>query len=176
MVAKIIWDTATYWGPLGLLYFHDKFRRLADGPALVAHLNRFSVLHTHVQAFFRQWHEIDQPVVSDKFVDLYLMHDFMVKLQIGMVAGLPDAELEAQFAANVRLFERLAGQMVSKVMEGYAEQSENAAVLDQLQRWRADSFLMELVAIYQQEEQDNPIDSSWINLAYQSGYNQAITR
>ncbi len=176
MVAKLIWDTAVYWGGPGLLYFHDKFCRMMDNPGIALSFNRFILLHSIVQAFFREWHEIDQPAISDKFVEPYILLDFLVKLHVGMAAGLPDAELEAQFAANVRLFERLAGEMVSKVMEGYADQSENEAALNQLQRWRADAFLMELVAIYQQEEQDNPIDSSWINLAYQGGYRQEVAR
>src|SRR5205823_5405191 len=32
MVAKIIWDTAFYWGVFGLLYFHDAFRNIAESP------------------------------------------------------------------------------------------------------------------------------------------------
>jgi hypothetical protein len=66
--------------------------------------------------------------------------------------------------------------MVSKVIEGYADQSENEAMLKQLQHWQADSFLMGLVAIYQKEEQAFPIDSSWINLAYQGDYGREIAR
>jgi 2-polyprenyl-6-methoxyphenol hydroxylase-like FAD-dependent oxidoreductase len=175
MVAKLIWDTAVYWGGPGLLYFHDKFCRMMDSPGIALSFNRFTFLHSIVQAFFREWHEIDQPATADKFIEPYILLDFLVKLHVGMAAGLSDAELEAQFAANVRLFERLAGQMVGKVIERYA-QSENEAVLNQLQRWRAAPSLMELVAIYQREEQAYPIDSSWINLAYQCGYGQEIAR
>ncbi len=179
MVTKIIWDTAIYWGLSGLLYFHDKFRCLADSPEVLMNLSRSSLVGHRVQAFFREWHEVDQPATSDMFFSLYAF-DFMERLHTVMAAKLTGTELEVQFVANVRLFERLAGQMVSKVMEGYAEQSENEAVLNQLQRWRADAFLMELVAIYQKEEQANPIDSSWINLRHRkdslSGEGQRVVR
>jgi hypothetical protein len=174
MVTKIIWDTAVYWGLSGLLYFHDRFCYLADSPGLIMNLSRSSLLGHRVQAFFREWHEIDQPDTCDVFFSLYAF-DFMAKLHTVMAAKLTATELEVQFAANVRLFERLAGQMVSKVIEKYA-QSENEVVLNQLRCWRAEPFLMELVTIYQQEEQANPIDSSWINLAYRSGYDQKVAR
>ncbi|HVU68908.1 MAG TPA: tryptophan 7-halogenase [Ktedonobacteraceae bacterium] len=167
MVTKIIWDTAFYWGVFGLLYFHDTFRNIADSPRVASNLSRIALLSNRIQAFFREWHAIDQPEASDQFVDLYAPLDFMVKLHTGMDAGLSPAELDAQFAANVQLFERLTGQIVSKVIEGYANQPENRQALQQIQRWQTDSYLAELIATYRRMSRSHPITSSWIAIKQQ---------
>ena len=176
MVAKIIWDTAFYWGVFGLLYFHDKFRGIAESPGVAANLSRIALVSNRVQAFFREWHAMDQSATSNMFVDLYSPLDFMVKLHTGMAAGLSHAELEAQFAANVRLFERLAGQMVSTVIAAHVDNPENEAILKQIQRWQTEPFLAELIARYRRESKTNPIDSSWIALGHQSQERQEAAR
>jgi 2-polyprenyl-6-methoxyphenol hydroxylase-like FAD-dependent oxidoreductase len=167
-VAKVIWDTIIYWAFPGLLYFHDKIRTLGDSPMVLVNLYRCWTLHKRVQAFFREWHAIDQPVASDAFADPYSLLDFMLELHSGMAAGLPDAELEAQFAKNVRLLEQLAGQLVSTVAEKLADRTESEATQSQIQRWLAEPLLKELIAVYRQEQEVNPIDSSWITLGQQS--------
>jgi flavin-dependent dehydrogenase len=175
MVAKIIWDTAIYWAVPGLLYFHDKFLSFGDSPAIAMNLLRFSILSDHVQAFFREWHTIDQPDASNTFIRYYDF-DFMARLQIGMVAALPDPELEVQFAANICFIEQLAGQLVSIVLEAYADRLEDEIIQNQIQRWQADPFLAELVAIYQQETKTNPINSGWITLGHQPRKRQEVAR
>ena len=167
MVAKVIWDTVIYWAFPGLLYFHDKLRRLADSPSAGVNLYRCWNLHSRVQAFFREWHAIDQPSAADAFADPYSLLDFLVDLHTGMAAGLPDAELEVQFATNVRLLEQLAGQLVSTVIETHADQLGDEAISQQIQKWQTEPFLADLLAIYQEEDKVNPIDSSWITLGYQ---------
>ena len=166
MVAKVIWDTVIYWAFPGLLYFHDKFRNLAESPGLTANFYRCWILHTRVQAFFREWHAIDQPAASDLFADPYSLLDFLVDLHTGMAAGLPDAELEIQFAKNTRLLEQLAGQLVSVVIEGLGDHPENEAILSQIQQWQAEPFLANLIEVYQQEDKVSPIDSSWVTLGH----------
>jgi flavin-dependent dehydrogenase len=166
MVTKIIWDTAFYWGVFGLLYFHDTFRNIADNPGVAANLSRIALLSNRVQAFYREWHALDQPAAADAFIDLYSPLDFMVQLHTGMAAELPPTELEAQFAANVRLFERLAGQIVSTVIETHAD-STDETIQHQIQLWQAEPYILELLALYQRESLVHPIDSSWILLGKQ---------
>ncbi len=172
MAAKVMWDTAVYWAIPGLLYFHDKLRRLAESPAVVTNLARFSLLSDRIQPFFREWYAIAQPDAADAFIRYYDF-DFMTKLQIGMTAGLSDAELEMQFAANVLFLEQLAGQLVSVVIESYAD-SVDEAIQRQIQRWQAEPFLNELVAAYRQAEATNPINSRWITLGRQSRQRQEV--
>jgi flavin-dependent dehydrogenase len=176
MVTKIIWDTGFYWGVFGLLYFHNAFRRIAETPGIAASLSRIALVSNRVQAFFREWNAIDQPTISNMFVDLYSPLDFMVKLHTGMAAGLSPSELEAQFASNVRLFERLAGLMVSTVIEAHADHLENEAILRQIQRWQTDPFLAELIALYRRESRTNPINSSWIAVGHRKRERQQAAR
>jgi len=175
MVAKIIWDTAIYWAVPGLLYFHDKFLGFGDSPAIAMNLLRFSILSDHVQAFLREWHAIDQPDASNTFIRYYDF-DFMARLQVGMTAGLPDTELEIQFAENICFIEQLAGQLVSTVIEAYADRLEDEIIQNQIQRWQADPFLAELVAINQQATETNPINSGWITLGHQPRKRQEVAR
>ena len=175
MAAKVIWDTAVYWAVPGLLYFHDTFRRLGESPNVVTNLARFSVLSDYVQAFFREWYAIAQTGASDTFIRYYDF-DFMTQLQIGMTAGLPDAELEIQFATNVCFLEQLAGQLVSTVIEIYTDHLEDEAIFNQVQRWQADPFLAGLIALYQQLAKTNPINSSWITLGRPSRERQEVAR
>jgi 2-polyprenyl-6-methoxyphenol hydroxylase-like FAD-dependent oxidoreductase len=174
MSAKVMWDTAVYWAIPGLLYFHDKLRRLADSPAVVTNLARFSLLTDRVQPFFREWYAIAQPDTADAFIRYYDF-DFMTNLQVGMTAGLSDDELEIQFAANIYFLEQLAGQLVSVVVEAYTD-SEDEAIQQQIQRWRADPYLNELISAYRQVEATNPINSRWITLGHPSWQRQEVAR
>jgi len=176
MVTKIIWDTAFYWGVFGLLYFHDTFRNIADNPGVAENLSRIAILSNRVQAFYREWHAIDQPGASDNFVDLYSPLNFMVKLHTGMAAGLPPAALDKQFAENVRLFERLAGQIISTVIEAYADHHEQGMALRQIQRWQTEAYITDLITTYRRDSRSYPIKSNWIALKHQSREKQEIAR
>jgi 2-polyprenyl-6-methoxyphenol hydroxylase-like FAD-dependent oxidoreductase len=176
MVAKVIWDTVIYWAFPGLLYFHDKIRTLSESPMTTANLYRCWNLHIRIQEFFREWHAIDQPIASDTFADPYSLLDFLVDLHTGMAAGLSDAELEAQFTTNARLLEQLAGQLVSIVIAELADHTEDEVIQAQIRRWQTEPFLMELIALYQEDDAVNPIDSRWITLGHQRRERQEIGR
>jgi len=94
MVSKIIWDTAFYWGVFGQLYFHRCFRTLFDQPALANSLTRLAELSNRMQAFFREWHAIDEPDLEADFIDLYSPLQFMVDLHEGMAAELTAEQFE----------------------------------------------------------------------------------
>lgn len=165
MVAKYIWDTAVYWGSFALLAFHDKIRALAYNRKLSINLHRLSSLQHRVQVFFREWTAIDQTTVTDRFVDHYNTLDFMKAFHVNLIAELTDAEFDAQFVANVRFLERLAGQMVSKVIEELSYSSDDEAVLSQIQTWQADPLLSRAITIHQQAHESAPINDSWVYLA-----------
>ncbi len=169
MVAKVIWDTAVYWAVPGLLYFHDKIRRIADSPALILQLARFSVLSEHVQAFFRDWLALASPGDSDAFIKYYDF-DFMAQLHIGMTAELPDDELENQFTKNVRFLEQLAGQLAAVVIETFEHSEQNEAIQKQVQIWKADEYLENLIAIYHEDSREHPINGGWITLGRHKEY------
>ncbi|GLF93017.1 NAD(P)/FAD-dependent oxidoreductase [Streptomyces yaizuensis] len=164
MLAKVIWDTAVYWAAPGLLYFHDALRHLGDRPDMVTGLARFSTAGRDVQRFFREWAAVDdEPRDQTPFVRFYDF-DFMSRLHIGMTAGLADAELSAQFAANILFVEHLSGQLVATVLEEFEAEPWNAAKQEQARRWRADEALMALVGIHLRERDAMPLSDQWIRL------------
>lgn len=175
MVTKVIWDTAVYWAVPGLLYFHDKIRRIADSPSLIMQLARFSGLSEHVQAFFRDWLELARPGDADSFIKFYDF-DFMARLHIGMTAALPDEEMENQFTRNVRFLEQLAGQMVSVVIELFAQDIQSPEIREKIQAWKEDEYLRNLLAIYQEDSRERPVNDGWIKLGRQQSHQyQEIT-
>ena len=173
MVAKVIWDTAVYWAIPGLLYFHDKFRIFGDTPGIAMNFLRFSILSEHIQKFFRDWLVIARPDMTDVFIKYYDF-DFMSKLHVGMTAELPDTKFEDQFAANIRFIERLAGRLVSTVIQTYSDDLADGTVLRQVQDWQDDPFLTDLINLYHQDEKTNPIDSGWITLGHRSREKEVI--
>lgn len=165
MVAKVIWDTIIYWAVPGLLFFHDKLRRLGESPRAFGNLQRTWELHTRVQQFLREWHGVDCEPVSDTFADPYSLLDWIVDLHNGMAAGLPDEELEDQFTANVILLEQLAGQLVTTVID---QLSARGVGQEQIGKWRSDELLQEVVERFREYDPINPIDSAWIRLGSES--------
>ena len=163
MVAKVIWDTIIYWAVPGLLFFHDKFRRLGESPRAFANLQRTWMLHTRVQQFLREWHAIDNEPAADAFADPYSLLDFIVDLHNGMAAGLPDDELEDQFTVNVQLLEQVAGQLVDSVTGRLAARDDEETRL-QIERWRDDELLQEVVERFREDDLINPIDDAWVTL------------
>ena len=164
MLCKVIWDTAVYWAVPGLLYFHDKWRHLADLPDVLANLARFSGTSKEVQRFFREWGAVDnEPREQAPFVRFYDF-EFMPRLHVGMTADLSDSELQKQFEENVRFIDQLSGQMVATLLAEFEAEPDNLAKQQQAQKWRADDVLMSLVRVYEAEQQTNPISDDWITL------------
>ncbi|MFI6044693.1 NAD(P)/FAD-dependent oxidoreductase [Nocardia sp. NPDC051321] len=165
MVAKVIWDTIIYWAVPGLLFFHDKFRRLGESPRAYVNLQRTWIIHSRVQEFFREWHDAADMSAADAFADPYSLLDFIVDLHNGMAAGLPDDELEDRFDENVQLLEQVAGQLVSTVIDVLNAADAGApATIEQIDNWLADPLLMEFIAAFQLRQRHNPIDKAWITL------------
>ncbi|BCL84240.1 halogenase [Ktedonobacteria bacterium brp13] len=167
MVTKYIWDTAAYWATFALLYFHDKFRVLAGNRKLSANLHRFTLLSNRMQVFYREWEAIDTTKVTDAFVDHYNTLDFMKNLHLGLTGELNDTEFDTQFVASIRFLERLAGQIVHKVIAAYSD-STDTTVRNQVSTWQSDPLLSRALGIHQQMDQANPINHSWIYLAQES--------
>ncbi|MFI1995384.1 NAD(P)/FAD-dependent oxidoreductase [Actinoplanes sp. NPDC020271] len=158
MQAKVVWDTAVYWAVPSLLYFHDKIRQLVDHPQLVWGLARFQGAMDHVQRFFREWDAVDTSANTRTFASFY-DYGFMKRCHIGLVADMTTEEFDAQFAENVRLVERISGQLIATVM---ADDSTDPAFLAQVEKWRADGELMRLAAIYQEDLEAGVVEDAWV--------------
>jgi hypothetical protein len=164
MTVKVIWDTAFYWAVFGLLFFHNAYIRLADSPGIAANLARFTTLSNRFQVFLREWDAIDRPASANEFVDMYVPLAFMRKLHTDMIAGFSPAKLDAQLAANVQFFERLAGQIISTAIELQVDHFENEAVLPQIQRWQTEPYIAGLIALYRKEGKVDPIPGYWMSV------------
>jgi flavin-dependent dehydrogenase len=161
MQSKVIWDTAVYWAVPALLYFHDKIRRLADHPQLVWGLARFHTAINHVQRFFREWDAVDRSQLKDSFASFYHF-DFMKRVHIGLVAEMNDEEFEAQFEQNVRLVERISGQLIKRILDEGGAEEDNEPMRAQVERWCADGELMRFVEIYEKDRAAGIVDDDWI--------------
>ncbi|MGA4838172.1 NAD(P)/FAD-dependent oxidoreductase [Streptomyces sp. G45] len=164
MSSKVIWDTAFYWGVFGLLFFRDRFRTVADSPAVAADLERLTAISNRVQAFFREWAAIDDGGLDARFVDLYAPLNFMVRLHTGMADDLPDERFPERFSANTRLFAQLAGQLVTAVIDTYGERYGDDRVMAQIQRWQRDPLIADLIATHRRERHQHPTSDGWIAL------------
>jgi len=164
MSSKVIWDTAFYWGVFGLLFFQDQFPRAATNPSIAADLGRLAQISNRVQQFFREWESIDDSDLRPQFVDLYAPLDFMVKLHAGMADELTDAEFEARFTQNTRLFAQLAGHLVSTVIDTYADRTHDDAVVACIQGWQRDPIIVDFLAVYRKERHRNPTSSGWMTI------------
>ena len=165
MSSKVIWDTAFYWGVFGLLFFQDRFRAVAGSPTVAADLGRLTDISNRVQAFFREWSAIDDGALESRFVDLYSPLNFMVKLHGGMADDLSDAQFAERFTANTKLFEQLAGQLITAVIEAHGDRYDDDAVVAQIQAWQRDPVIGGLIATYRRERHRNPTSTGWIALA-----------
>lgn len=163
MMSKIIWDTSRYWAGNGWLYFHDMFGRLAEFPEIRERLAGFHRTTARAQQFFREWHGADRSSTTDPFVRYYDL-DFMRRLHVGMSEDLPDDELPARFATNIRFMEQLTGQLVSTVMSEFRARPESEAMQRQVKLWEEDELLMSLVRIYELDAPENPVNDLWITL------------
>ncbi len=164
MSSKVIWDTAFYWGVFGLLFFQDQFRTVAGRPTVTAGLARLTDISNRVQAFFREWASVDHGDLPARFVDLYSPLNFMVKLHNGLADELSDAQFDERFSANVRLFEQLAGQLVTTVIDAHHDRYDDDPAVAQIQAWQRDPLLGELVATYRKERHRNPTSEGWMVL------------
>lgn len=161
MLTKVVWDTAAYWAIPGLMFFHDKWPEVSDYPSLIFTLARFSDISTRIQQFFREWQAVDQSDEATPYLSFYDF-DFTAKLHVGMAAGLSDPDFFRQIDANLRLIEQISGQLVSTVTAELSGQPDNDELRAQLERWKDDPSLTELVQAYEKENEVNPIGDDWI--------------
>ena len=161
MLAKVIWDTAVYWGVVGLLYFQDGLADLVDNPERVIVLARFNAISHEIAAFFRQWADLDPcSTYTDEFVRYYDF-EFMEELHSVMALLPRGTTLTDQFTRNVRLIEQLSGQMVMTVMRELCD-DPRPHVQAQLDQWRSNEVLSAAVDVHLHDQTQNAISDRWV--------------
>jgi len=114
MTAKIVWDTAVYWGALTLLYFHNKMCDLEFMYSIQSQLLGFARLNLRMQTFFREWHELDDRPCADIFVNLQEMR-FLNEIYGALTAELDNPGFLDRLNRNLRLLEVFAAHILEAV-------------------------------------------------------------
>ncbi|RJQ75647.1 NAD(P)/FAD-dependent oxidoreductase [Pseudonocardiaceae bacterium YIM PH 21723] len=163
MSSKVIWDTAFYWGVFGLLFFHDKFRTIGASPSVAANMGKLTQINNRTQQFFTEWMAIDGPPLEPQYIDNQAPLNFMNQLHCGMADELSPAEFETRFADNTRLFAQLAGQLISTVIDAYADNYTDE-VVERIQQWKRDPLIADFLSIYRSDRHSNPTSPLWITM------------
>lgn len=113
MVAKIVWDTALYFG-YNLLLFRNE--RLCDRKFFVAARESIKAtlrMQGTVQAAFKRWARRDQSVGDGQFVDQATI-GFLWELYTGSKRSYDDDALLARLRRNIAILEEYARQIVRR--------------------------------------------------------------
>ncbi len=87
-----------------------------------------------------------------------------MKLHGGMADELSTAQFAERFSANTRLFEQLAGQLISTVIDTHGDRYSDDHAVAQIQAWQRDPLIGELVAAYRRDRHRNPTSDGWLVL------------
>lgn len=123
MTFKIVWDYTTYWAFIALSAIQGRFTDTATYAAIGASAQRIGSLNARMQAFFRQWHQRWQPVVTERFLDqttLPLMYRFNSELK----DDLDSEAFIARVSANLDTLEQLSLEIISRAAEDFPELNE----------------------------------------------------
>ncbi|MEM7585998.1 MAG: tryptophan 7-halogenase [Acidobacteriota bacterium] len=149
MTAKIVWDSATYWGATAPLFFNGKFCDLEFMEDFGPELWRFNQLNARLQAFFVEWLSAAGPEQAKQgsYLDLLKMTN-LYGLQRGIAERLGDTELRKRLSHNIDLCEKLAAEIFKGATRhlGYeleADKINPHAITLQPDRWDEDGLFSE---------------------------------
>ena len=107
MTTKFVWDFFMYWGGIALLFFRNKFGDPAFMERVRPILQGFAQTNVGMQAFFREWAEMEQGVErSRSFVD-YAEIPFLMELNRKLLQDCDDEMLLAQLDQNLEFARQL---------------------------------------------------------------------
>lgn len=146
MCAKVCWDLLIYWGLTSVRYVHGLWHDLEFTASVSDQLDRGSALNQRIQAFFREWHAIDDREVAGVYVPL-IPFGAVAFRRIDLERPLDADGLRALIAENLERMEGMAVAMFHKACERLpgADVSAERAVdpyaisLDPA-RWEADAL------------------------------------
>jgi len=108
---KILWDTLVYFTMLGPNFIGGGTYDLAFMAEIRPIWQRFHRLNGHMQAFLRQWNEIDRDPSAQGFLDM--SNDTMRWFNAWLVEPVGKAELAEHLERNSEFMERLAVQLMA---------------------------------------------------------------
>lgn len=113
MSAKTIWDYAYYWSVLALFVFSGRLTDLSFLARHGARLDQLRQLNVQIQAMFREWADVEAPMVTEGLFVNQSDLPLLVRLnrELAEVAGDTDDQLDQRLTRNVRRLRRLAGEL-----------------------------------------------------------------
>jgi hypothetical protein len=114
LCTKVIWDFVMYWGGIALLFFRNKFVDPAFMERVRPILQGFAQANVAMQAFFREWAEMEQGVeAAGSFVD-YAEIPFLAELNRKLLEECDDEVLLAQLDRNLELARQLRREIMAE--------------------------------------------------------------
>lgn len=110
MLAKVLWDSGIYWAYFGAIFFHNKLTDYDFMYDKREEIQKVMDLTLRLQAFFRQWNQLDKQERHHKTID-WSGIQFLYDLHWGMGVGLDDEALKAKLTENLALMETVAAEM-----------------------------------------------------------------
>jgi flavin-dependent dehydrogenase len=147
MTVKICANNILYWGPTGLLFFHDKLTDLEFMASVRPDLERIWAITRRLEMMYREWNKIDDRewrraiVPTQNFPGMFKRH-------VEMAGGFSDEEVKQKLAATAELMEGFAviafhraAQNLGDAAPGEDEKINPYAVSLDPARWEADGLL-----------------------------------
>ncbi len=109
MMAKIVWDTAAYWGITAVLYFHGKLTdfEFISVENVVGTQHRLTVMNSAIQGFLNHWCDhCSEPNPDVKFVD-YLEIDFLRNFHYALMDECDDKEVAYRLKYNIQFIREI---------------------------------------------------------------------
>jgi hypothetical protein len=112
LAAKVAWDTLVYFWVVGLTLITGATYTLELMEAIAPTIARFGTLSHHMQAFFREWDELDEePLYSGSYVDM--SSDLFYRANTGLLEQLDATGLQKRLVENVTTLEQMAQELMA---------------------------------------------------------------
>jgi hypothetical protein len=169
MSAKICWDLLVYWGLTSVRYVHGLWHDPDFTASVRDLLDRGYDLNARMQAFFRQWHAIDDREFENAYNALLPFQAVSMR-RIDLEKPLDADALRALLAENLERMEAVAVAMFHKACERLpdAEVGDRAvnpyAVGLDPDKWEAEGlFRGPGLTLEQARQKAQGIDSIWLD-------------
>ncbi|MEY3237380.1 MAG: hypothetical protein RI883_1481, partial [Bacteroidota bacterium] len=114
LLAKIIWDWATYWAILVPLFVNNGYTDLETIKIYSSNKDklgrRFTSLNEQMQKLFLEWAEKDHAFYSHKYLNIFDL-EFLHKFHLDLKNRLNQSELLERIQVNLSVLEKVAAEM-----------------------------------------------------------------
>jgi hypothetical protein len=170
MSTKLCWDVFFYWSFSALRYIHGVWHDPEFDQAVAGSVDRAHELNQRMQAFFREWHAIDDRELEDAFMPL-VPFTALAQAKFALEFPLEPDAVKEMLAANLEKLEAFAVVVFHRAAERLPEGAPAAdrpvnpyAISLSPERWEQDGlFADDGVTLEQARERVPGVDTIWID-------------